>query len=130
MTVAIPDNLKDLVERPIVCALATLMPSGQPQVTPVWFEYDDHHIVINTARGRQKDQNMKPGAKVTLLIIDPQNPYHWAELRGQIEVETEAGAHDVIKRLALKYRGKAEYPLREGEVRVTYKIAIQKVNGS
>jgi PPOX class probable F420-dependent enzyme len=130
MSVAIPEKIMDLVERPIVAALATIMPSGAPQVTPVWMTYDGSHVIVNTARGRQKDRNMAPGSKVTLLLLDPQNPYHWGELRGTVEVETEEGAYEVIKDLALKYRGVREYPQNPGEVRVTYKIALEKVNGN
>ncbi|MCS6872579.1 MAG: pyridoxamine 5'-phosphate oxidase family protein, partial [Anaerolineae bacterium] len=85
--------------------------------------------IINTARGRQKDRNMRRNSKVTVLIIDPENMYHWAEVRGVVAEETEEGAYDVIKKLALKYRGREESTLAEGEVRVTYKIAIQKLNG-
>lgn len=127
--ITVPDNLKDLFTRPIVCSLATVMPDGQPQVTPVWFDYDGEHIIVNTARGRQKDRNMKRDSKVTVLVVDPQNQYHWAEARGVVTEVTEEGAHDVIKKLALKYRGVEEYTLGEGEVRVTYKIAITKLNG-
>mgnify|MGYP005840943283 CR=1 FL=1 len=126
----IPDGLRDLLDRPIVAALATLMPDGHPQVTPVWFMYDGEHIVVNTARGRQKDRNMKRDTKVTLLIIDPQNQYHWAELRGTIVEVTEEGAYEVIKALAKRYTGRATFTLSPGEVRVTYKIALQKVNGN
>ncbi|RMF53961.1 MAG: PPOX class F420-dependent oxidoreductase [Chloroflexota bacterium] len=129
MSLKIPEPLRDLFTRPIVCALATVMPDGQPQVTPVWFDFDGEHIIVNTARGRQKDRNMRRDAKVTLLIIDPENPYHWAEARGVVVEESEAGAHEVIKKLALKYRGREEYTLAEGEVRATYKIAIHKLNG-
>ncbi|GAB4551325.1 MAG: hypothetical protein OHK0023_18130 [Anaerolineae bacterium] len=125
----VPENLKDLFTRPIVCSLATVMPDGQPQVTPVWFDYDGEHIIINTARGRQKDRNMKRDAKVTILVVDPQNQYHWAEARGVVAEVTEEDAHAVIKKLALKYRGVEEYTLGEGEVRVTYKITITKLNG-
>ncbi len=129
MAVSLPENLRDLFTRPIACSLATVMPDGQPQVTPVWFDFDGEHIIVNTARGRQKDRNMRRDAKVTVLIIDPENQYHWAEVRGVIAEATEEGAHDVIKKLALKYRGREEYELAEGEVRVTYKIAMQKING-
>ncbi len=130
MAVKIPENLQDLFKRPIVCALATLMPNGQPQVTPVWFDYDGEYFIINTARGRQKDRNMKKGAKVTALIIDPQNPHHWAEVRGEVAEEDEAGALENFMALGRKYTGKAEYrPLNPGEVRVIYKIAIKKING-
>jgi PPOX class probable F420-dependent enzyme len=129
MTTPIPDTLKDLFERPITVALATVLPDGQPQVTPVWFMHDGEFIIINTARGRQKDRNMSENAKVTVSIIDPQNPYHWAEVRGYVAHITEEGAEDVIRKLALRYRGTEDFKVVEGDVRVTYKIGISKING-
>lgn len=128
-TARIPDNLMDLFCRPIVATLGTVMPDGHPQLTPVWVDYDGEHVIVNTARGRQKDRNMQRNARVTLLLIDPENPYHWAELRGCIAESTEEGAFAMIKKLALKYRGKEEYDLPPGEVRVTYKVALIRVNG-
>jgi PPOX class probable F420-dependent enzyme len=130
--VEIPENLRDLFQfsNPIVVALATVNPDGQPQVTPVWFDFDGQYIIVNTARGRQKDRNMERDSRVTLMILDPRNMYHWAEVRGNVAEITEEGGHDVIKRLALKYRGKEEYELKPGEVRVTYRIAIEKINGN
>lgn len=129
VTASIPDELMDLFRRPILAALATVMPSGQPQLTPVWTEYDGQHVIVNTARGRQKDRNMQVGARVTLLLIDPQDPHHWVELRGYVAESTEEGGYAMIKKLALKYRGKEEYDLPPGQVRVTKKIALTKVNG-
>jgi PPOX class probable F420-dependent enzyme len=129
MAVQVPENVRDLLQRPVVAALATLMPTGQPQVTPVWVGEKGDHLIINTARGRQKDRNMENRSKVTLLLIDPNNPYHWAEIRGTVDEVTEEGAEEDIRQLAKKYRGKAEYDMK-GETRVTYKIAIEKVNGS
>ena len=127
--VRIPEHLMDLVRKPIVAALATVMPGGQPQVTPVWLDYDGEHVIINTARGRQKDRNMQRDALVTLCLFDPDETEHWAELRGYVVDWTEEGGHAMIKKLALKYRGKEEYILPPGQVRVTYKIALTKVNG-
>jgi PPOX class probable F420-dependent enzyme len=128
MSVPIPDNLRDLLDRPITAGLATLMPDGQPQVTPVWVTYDENHVIINSARGRQKDRNMQYHSKVTLLLIDPDNADHWLELRGFIDEITEKDADDMIRQLAKKYRGKAEFDTL-GKTRVTYKIALTKVNG-
>lgn len=128
--VTIPENLMDLVRKPIVAALATVMPGGQPQVTPVWIDYDGEYVIVNTARGRQKDRNMQRQALVTLCLFDPDNPEaHWAELRGYVADSTEEGAYATIKKLALKYRGKEEYALPPGQVRVNYRIALTKVNG-
>jgi PPOX class probable F420-dependent enzyme len=131
MTVSVPDKLNDLFHRPIVSTLVTVMPDGSPQATPVWFIFEDDHIIVNTARGRQKDRNMQHNAKVALSIIDPQNPYHWAEVRGHIVEITEENANRDIDRLSFKYTGNAVYQFhRPNETRVTYKIAVSKINGN
>ena len=127
--ITISDKLKDLFERPIVCALATVMPSGQPQVTPVWWMYDGTYVIINSKRGRQKDRNMVRDAKVTILVIDPKDSGHWIELRGHILDITEEGANDVIDKLSMRYEGHKFRSLESGEVRVTYKIEVDKLNG-
>jgi PPOX class probable F420-dependent enzyme len=127
--VTIPDRVRDLFEKPIVCALATLMPDGQPQVTPVWCDTDGQYVRVNTARGRQKDRNMTKRAKVTVLLIDPANPYHWVEVRGHIADVTEDGAEAHIDQLARKYTGRDYANRQPGQVRVLYKIAPDKVNG-
>jgi PPOX class probable F420-dependent enzyme len=132
MTVQIPEERKDLLERPIVATLVTLMPDGQPQATPVWFGYDGEQIWVNTARGRQKDKNMSERPQVTLLVIDPDNPYRWMELRGQVTESTEDGAVEHISSLAKHYVGRDDYyannpEQRYKETRVIYKIKPYKV---
>lgn len=135
MTSLIPDSHKDLLERPVVVSLVTVMPDGQPQATPVWVDYDGEYIIVNTARGRQKDKNMTERAKVTVLSIDPDNGYRWMEVRGVVEHVTEEGGVDVINRLAKKYRGVDSYygnvsPAEQAsrETRVNFKIKPEKVN--
>src|SRR4029077_1514156 len=97
-----------------------------PQVSPVWFEYDGQNIVINTAKGRVKDRNMRRDPRVGLNIIDPDNPYRHVSIRGRVIEITEEGADDMINKLTKKYINKDIYPHRApGEVRVTYKIALE-----
>jgi PPOX class probable F420-dependent enzyme len=98
-SVAIPTDKRDLIERPTVATLVTLMPDNQPQATPVWFSYDGTHFWVNTAKGRQKDRNMRERPQVTLLMIDPENPYRYLEVRGKVDAITEDGAVDHINRL-------------------------------
>ncbi|MGD8406834.1 MAG: pyridoxamine 5'-phosphate oxidase family protein, partial [Anaerolineales bacterium] len=64
--------------------LATSMSDGSPQVTPVWFDNDGEHILINTNEGRVKDRNMKARAKVAMVIQDPKNPYRYLGIRGKV----------------------------------------------
>jgi len=99
------------------------MPDGTPHVSPVWFEYDGKHIVINTAKGRVKDRNMRRDPRVGVDIPDPDNPYRHLSLRGRVVDITEKGGDDHIDKLAMKYLGQEKYPYRQaGEVRVIYKI--------
>jgi PPOX class probable F420-dependent enzyme len=124
----LPQYALELLKKPIICALATAMPNGQPQVTPVWFDYDGEHIRINTARGRQKDRNMTRNAKVTAFFIDPTNMHRWAEIRGRVADITEEGADAHINALSHRYNGK-DFTFRPDQTRVIYKIVPEKVNG-
>jgi PPOX class probable F420-dependent enzyme len=127
-TPVIPKSHADLFEKKAFAHLATLMPNGQPQVTPVWVEFDGHHVVVNTAEGRQKDKNLQRDKRVALSIIDPDNPYRYLEVRGQVVERTHNGADANIDALAKKYLGKDKYPFRQpNEVRVIYKIEPQHV---
>jgi PPOX class probable F420-dependent enzyme len=121
---SIPDNFLDLLQQKKAFAdLATVMPDGSPQVTPVWFDYTGGIIRINTAKGRVKQRNMSEGSRVALSIMDPDNPYRYMQIRGRVARMTEEGASAHIDSLAKKYLGKDKYPFaRPGEVRVTYEI--------
>ena len=126
MAQAIPEKYKDLFDKKAFANLATLMPDGTPQVTPVWVDYDGNHVIVNSARGRQKDRNMKHNASVALSILDPDNPYRYLEVRGSVAEITEDGADQHIDKMAQKYMGVERYPYRRpGEVRVLYKIEPQ-----
>ncbi|MGH7815462.1 MAG: PPOX class F420-dependent oxidoreductase [Candidatus Binataceae bacterium] len=122
--VAIPEKYLDLLrDKKAFASIATVMSDGSPQVTPVWFDYADGKIRVNTARGRVKDRNMKVGAKVAVAIMDPDNPYRYIQIRGPVVKETETAANAHIDSLAKKYLGQDKYPFaRPGEVRVIYEI--------
>ncbi|HEY2664474.1 MAG TPA: PPOX class F420-dependent oxidoreductase [Candidatus Binataceae bacterium] len=125
MGVAIPEKFLDLLadSKKAFANLATVLPSGSPQVTPIWFDFTNGKIRINTARGRVKDKAMTANAKVALSIMDPANPYRYIQIRGKVTRVTEAGAVAHIDSLAKKYMGVDEYPYHhDGVVRVTYEI--------
>jgi PPOX class probable F420-dependent enzyme len=120
---AIPENYLDLTQKKAFAQLATLMPDGSPHVAPVWFEYDGKDILVNSAKGRVKDKNMRRDPRVGLDILDPDNPYRHLSIRGRVVEITENGAEEHIDKLAKKYIGQDRYPYRgPGEVRVLYKI--------
>ncbi|HWO02328.1 MAG TPA: PPOX class F420-dependent oxidoreductase [Blastocatellia bacterium] len=123
MAQVIPENYKDLFQKKAFASLATVMPDGTPQVTPVWVDFDGKHVIVNSARGRRKDKNMSKNSAVSLSVMDPDNPYRYLEVRGRVAEITEDGADQHIDKMAKKYMGVDKYPYRQqGEVRVMYKI--------
>ncbi len=127
MAKKVPDQYLDLFEQPAFANLATLMPDGSPQVTPVWCDYDGEHVIVNTAKGRVKDRNMRLNPHVALSILDPKNPYRYLEIRGMVAEITETGADEHINKMARKYLNLDTYPRRTpGEVRVLFKIAPER----
>lgn len=106
-----------------------MMPNGQPQVTPVWCDYDGQYIRVNTAKGRLKDRNMRRDPRVALMLIDSANAYRYIEVRGRVMDFTEDAADQHIDKLAKKYLNKEKYSFRQpGEVRVLYRILPEHVN--
>ncbi len=129
MAESIPEKYLDLFKKPAFAHLATLMRDGSPQVTPVWVDYDEKYVRVNSALGRVKDKNMRRDPRVSLSIQDPENPYRYLEIRGKVVEITQNGADDHINKLSQKYLGKPVYPYRKpGEVRVVYKIEPQKIS--
>jgi len=129
MADVIPEKYKDLFNKKVFANLATLMPDGSPQVTPVWLDYDGENLLINTAAGRVKDKNLQRDKRVAMAMSDPENPYRYLEVRGTVVERTEQGADEHIDKMAKKYMGVDRYPGRSpGEVRVLYKIKPEKIS--
>lgn len=127
----IPETHLDMLsdDKKNLLFLATLMNDGSPQVTPVWFNTDGNHILINSAEGRLKDRNMRARPEVAVVIADPATPYRYLQIRGKIVEITREGADQHIDTLAFKYLGQEKYPYRrEGEIRVIYKLLPEKVD--
>jgi PPOX class probable F420-dependent enzyme len=107
---AIPAAYRDLFERETFAAFATVMPDGTPQVTPVWIDHDGEHLVVNTARGRQKERNVRENPKVGVMCLDPEDPYRYLSVRGEVVELTEDGAVEHANELARRYMDVEQYP--------------------
>jgi PPOX class probable F420-dependent enzyme len=124
---AIPESFIDLTQKKAFAQFATLMPDGSPHVSPVWFDYDGKDIIINSAKGRVKDRNVRRDPRVGIDIVDPDNAYRHLSIRGRVVDITEKGADEHIDKLAKKYMGLDKYPKRSpGEVRVIYRIEPER----
>jgi PPOX class probable F420-dependent enzyme len=124
----IPDTHKDLLtdEARALAYLATLMPDGSPQLTPLWFNTKDEYIVVNSAKGRAKDRNMRARPEVALVIQDRRIDNRYIQIRGRVVAITENEADLNIEDLSMKYNQKHWTPV-EGQVRVMYMILPEHV---
>lgn len=124
----IPESHRDLLERPVVVSIATVMPDNQPQVNPIWVDLHEGNLRINTVDGRQKHTNLLERPQATFLVIDPDDPMRWMEIRGSVASRIVDGEIQVIDILAKKYLGEDIYPWhKEEDVRVTFLISPERV---
>lgn len=126
----IPDSHHDLLRDDVraYAYLATLMKDGSPQLTPVWFNTNEDHILINSQVGRVKDRNMRRRPRVALVIQDPEQPLRYIQIRGRVVDIIEEGARQHIDILAGKYTGKAFFKLQNpDDVRVIFAILPEHV---
>jgi PPOX class probable F420-dependent enzyme len=120
----LPPQAKSILDKKTFAHLATLMPDGSPQVTPVWVDYEGDFVVVNTAEGRAKPRNIRNDPRVALAATDPDNPYEAVLIRGRVVEMTLDGADEHIDAMAKKYLGQDTYPFRQaGEQRL--KVYIQ-----
>ncbi len=102
--------------------LATIMPDGSPQATPVWFSADGEYIFVNTLKGRVKDRNMRANPNIALTIIDPDDWLRFLQVRGRVVEITEEGGREHINFLCKKYTGDDVFWGPPDDVRVIFKI--------
>lgn len=122
------DKQIDFLKGRVFANLATLMPDGSPQVTPVWIDYDGQYIFVNTVEGRAKDRNMRRDGRVALSIMNPDDPYRHVDIRGHVAEITHDGAEEHIDTLSRRYDDNP-WTYRPGQVRVIFKIAADSITG-
>jgi PPOX class probable F420-dependent enzyme len=117
------------LENPFVGVVTDLRPDGSPHSTIVWVDVDDDGVSINTAHGRAKPRYIAQDGRVSLTVVDPQDPYRWLSVSGTATL-VDDGADDQIDRLAKKYIGADSYPFRQpGERRVSVRIVVERADG-
>lgn len=125
----IPESHVDILEAESFAHLSTVMPDGTPQVTPVWVDHEDcEYVLVNTARGRQKERNVRRDPRVGLSITHPADPYRYVSVRGEADLIQE-GAREHIDALARQYMDVEEYPHHgeESGPRVIIRIPTEQI---
>lgn len=119
---------RDFLANPYVGIVTEHRPDGSLHTTPVWVDADGHaEVSFNTARGRLKERDLARDPRISLLVVDPNDPYRWLSVSGKARF-IEDGADEQIDHLAQKYLGEERYPNRAlGEERVIVAIDPEKV---
>ena len=108
--------------------LATTMSDGSPQVTPVWGNFVNSYILINTAEGRLKHKNILRDPRVAISVVDAKNPLDMTSIRGKVIEILPDYEYKHADFLTKQYMGKEKYPIkRPGEKRITLKIEPERV---
>lgn len=125
----IPDSHLDMFERPIFATIATLYPDGAPHLTPIWIDVEDGHLLFTVIAGHVKDRNMQKDPRVAITLFDPENPYRYIMVRGEVIEITKNGAFEHSQKMAKKYLGPdGEYIFGEGEYPHLFKVRPNKVS--
>ena len=121
-------RVRELLEQPNFVAVATVDEDGVPDVKVVWADVEDGNVVLNSAEGRKWPERLRSQGRATVTVVNHENPYEYAVIKGRLADDTHDGADESIDALAKKYLGKDEYPFRRpGEQRVLFRIEPERV---
>ena len=130
---AMPASHLDLLTRPICGVLCTMLPSGQPHSSLVWFDFDGECVRVNTTLERRKGRDIRANPKVSLLVVDPDDTSRFLQLRGDAEL-IEDGALEHLDALTRRYTNHPcyyghIYPLQQEarETRVICRIHPRRI---
>ena len=109
---SIPESFHALLsEEPSYAVLSTTLPDGLPHLSVVWIDYDPEadRVLVNTERDRRKEKNVRNDPRVGVLVLDPESPYRWVSVSGEVDEVTTEGAREHIDGLARRYTGAETY---------------------
>jgi len=124
---ALPNAAKALLDAANYAVVATSNTDGSPQTSVMWATYDGDELLLSTVQGRKKETNWLRDPRVSVLILDRDDVYHYVEVRGSVQMGTDGGP-ELIDRLSQLYEGK-HYTGDEGtdHIRVVVRVTPSRV---
>lgn len=132
------ETYRQLMDKPFACTMAVIGKDGRPNLTPMWFDYEGDKVLINVAEQRRKTDWIRATPEVTILIMNPENMYHWMSIKVSVEREISeddpnegARVTEQLNRIWQKYVGEGdEYGLRDPSIeerRVLFECKVDKI---
>ena len=125
-----PGQAGFLHDEPNVAVVAALRPDGTPHQTVVWVDYDGEHVLVNLNTFRTKLRYLERDPRVSVLVLDRNDPFRRIRIDGTVTEITTEGAYEHIVRQAGVYLGRESYALQPGEQRVLVRIRPDRVEAS
>lgn len=122
----IPASHRDILGKNGYAHVATINPDGSPQNTPVWYDGRDGTLRFSTVKGRRKWRNMVRDPRVSVSILDPDDPWRRIEIRGRVRFEDDP-RNTLIDELSDRYDGVRPFPNRPGDERVIVTVIPEHV---
>ena len=124
----INDKVIKLFSEKNLVFIATIMKDGSPQLSPVWANYDDGFILVNTAEGRIKHKNILRDPRIAVSVVSKDNPLDMTTIRGTVVAIISDSEYNHADKLTQQYMGRNHYPFkRDNEKRIILKIKPHKV---
>jgi len=121
-TTTLTETQAGFVQEPNYAVVAALREDGSPHQTMIWIDWDGRHVLLNLNQERAKLRYLRDDPRLSLLVIDRENPYRWLGIDGEVVEITTEGAYEHIVRQAKVYLDRESYPLKPGEERVLVKV--------
>lgn len=132
------DTYKQLMDKPYACVMAVMGGDGRPNLTPMWFDYEGDKVLVNVAEHRKKTEWIRANPEISILIMNPENMYHWLSIKATVEREVseddpEEGPNVTaqLNRIWQKYIGEGdEYGLRDPSIeerRVLFECRVDRI---
>lgn len=119
---AVPESFNDILHSTALALVSTLGPKGEPQTSPVWFDWDGQRLSFSHTKARQKYRNLLRDPRISVVIVDPTNPFNYLELRGTVSIADDPD-NAFIDRMSKKYTGNEHYQFHQpGDERVVITV--------
>lgn len=129
---------KRLLDEPVTAVFAVIGKDGRPNLTPMWFDYEGSTVLVNVASHRKKVEWIRADPRLTVLLMNPANPYHWLSIKCRVkreisEDDAKEGARVTaqVDKIWTKYTQQPPpYGLRDpsrNERRVLFECAVEKI---
>ncbi|HYN94384.1 MAG TPA: PPOX class F420-dependent oxidoreductase [Pilimelia sp.] len=128
MATSLPELAQRLIDAPTFPTIATVNADASPQASVIWVKRDGTDILFSTVRGRRKTRNMEREPRVSLVVVNPDNPYNYVEIRGTVTLD-DAGGKELIDELSVKYTGQPYTEDGPDVVRVVCRLTPEHVTG-